>query len=151
MVSPERHLRDAPGERRPLTLGLFQRGMASAGQPVVAATRTALAGPPRGLERAIRLEAMERRIERSLAQGECSPAPRADSTGNLVAVELAVAQRGEDEERQRSLEQLALDPPGIEHRSLTTSLSEVTLFPRRGRVKHIVRAPGRPPWSPPSN
>src|SRR5450759_2204654 len=97
---------DAPRERIPLTRFGVEHRRALPREPVVAAARSDPAFPPRRLERSFGLQAVERRVEPALARLDERTTSLADALGDLIAVEFALAQDGQDEERRRALEQL---------------------------------------------
>jgi len=65
---------------------------------VVAAPRALVAVAPLGLESAVGLEAVQRRIQRSFARRQGAAAPLANALCDLVAVQFALAQHAQDEQ-----------------------------------------------------
>jgi hypothetical protein len=98
---------------------LSQHGQARLGDLVVATAWPAIARLPVGLEGAVCLEGMERRIEGSLAREDGAAAPLPDPLGDFVSVQLAVSEHGQDQQRRSALEELSPNP--ALHMSVPTS------------------------------
>src|SRR5882724_4268215 len=122
------HGGDAPDEARPLVAALGEHPAAALGQLVVASPRPPVACPPRRLERSARLEGVKRRVQRSLGRGECTTASLPYPRRNLVAIELAIGEDRQDEERRCALEELRPEEPRCHRRPLATSHTAVSVF-----------------------